>query len=131
MKTKIAVYGTLKQGWGNHRLLDKDPLYKGYVGVDRVAGHGFPIMKLGNKYKLLVEVYEVDDEELRRVDALEGYREGHTPHFYNRVLTYVTNIENGSVEQVFIYEYVSDVADNTNEICYETYPNILSWVGYN
>jgi len=130
MKTKIAVYGTLKKDFGNHRLLDKDPLYKGYVGVDRVAGHGFPIMKLGDKYKLLVEVYEVDDEELRRVDSLEGYSEGHTPHFYNRVLTDVTSLDDGSVDQVFIYEYVSDVADNTNEICEEILPNILSWIGY-
>lgn len=129
---RIAVYGTLKQGWGNHRLLMKEPSYAGYVMMDSISGVGFPSMKLGNKEKLYVEVYDVTEEEFRNVDRLEGYEEGRVPTFYNRVKTDVVNLETSEVESVWIYEIVRDITDVVREVCEETCTaqgSVYTWTG--
>jgi len=114
-KVLVSVYGTLKQGWGNHRLLNKSPKYTGTIGVDSLDGVGFPIVKLGNRYKLYVEVYEVDESELRRLDSLEGYRAGQAPHFYDRKVVDVD--VDGAQVKTYVYEYVSDVDNNIESEC--------------
>ena len=84
-KTKVAVYGSLLSGLGNHRVMQESggkllssttiDSFKMYP----VAGYSFPaIVFSGNKEDTIaVEVYEVED--LRRLDTLEGY-----PYHYDR-----------------------------------------------
>lgn len=75
---KVAVYGSLRQGMGNYNALlpGKEPIetrtLDGYEMYD-VAGGGFPGVVHGEG-TVLVEVYEVNDMELSRLDMLEGYR---------------------------------------------------------
>lgn len=82
MMHHVAVYGSLKKGFGNHRLLR----HSTYLGEEWVEGWtmyhlgGFPAVAETENYDVVkVEVYLVDDETLGRLDGLEGY-----PHFYNR-----------------------------------------------
>lgn len=85
MGIKVAVYGSLRQGMGNHRLLEEGKAW--YHGKDKLDGFimyslgGFPCVRSvfpeGNE--IVVEVYEVDDETFARLDVLEGF-----PSFYDR-----------------------------------------------
>lgn len=89
----VIVYGTLRQGYGNHRLIEQSGL--GYVGTDKVdgfemfpVGHGaFPFVReAGQGNKVVVEVYCAHSPRhlaaaMQRLDRLEGY-----PHMYNRKL---------------------------------------------
>ena len=78
----VAVYGSLKQGRGNHRLLRESQL----KGVTRTSPewtmysmYAFPgIVPEGNT-AIKVEVYEVNVDTFARLDMLEGY-----PSFYDR-----------------------------------------------
>ena len=76
----VMVYGTLKKGFGNHRLLHGSE----YAGPASVAGTmyslgAFPAVTLGGERTVLGEVYDVDESVLRSLDSLEGY-----PGWYNR-----------------------------------------------
>lgn len=104
-KHKVFVYGTLKHGYSNYQhYLDKKQdvpdSIKGYYMWDFGA---FPfITKENNKHATVYgEVYEVDDNELARLDQLEG-----TPHLYVREKI-VTELG----QEVFVYvasdEYTS------------------------
>ena len=72
---KVFVYGTLKQGFGNHRLLSDSK----FLGIDVLQDHtliqtpGFPYMVESKGDKARGEVYEVDERIVRYLDALEGY----------------------------------------------------------
>ena len=83
MSELVAVYGSLRKGLGNHRVLGDSKLVStGIVqGFGMYSMGGFPALTtLANKTDVVVEVYEVDNDTMRRLDRLEGY-----PHFYNRV----------------------------------------------
>lgn len=84
---KLFVYGTLKEGYGNHRLLQ---------GCKKLGNYTLPVGEfclvdlgwypgvvhrhvLGLTTPVTGEVYEVDDETARAVDGLEGY-----PSLYDR-----------------------------------------------
>jgi len=87
----VGVYGTLKEGFGNHYLLENSK-FIGY-GITLIKGLlydvGFPYF-IPEKYikdeilkKLVlpiqVEIYEVDKRTVNRLDRLEGY-----PDHYDR-----------------------------------------------
>jgi gamma-glutamylcyclotransferase (GGCT)/AIG2-like uncharacterized protein YtfP len=87
MTHRVFVYGTLKSGIHNHRLL-AHAKFIGYAITDQayhmVAG-GFPIVLEGGDYAVKGEVYEVDDATLRYLDYLEGYRDEDNPaNMYDR-----------------------------------------------
>lgn len=76
------VYGTLKKGYGNHRIIEGAfPLGPGTVkGMAVYDGPGFPYATLGEPDEQVVgEVYACTPEMARRMDILEGY-----PHHYDR-----------------------------------------------
>lgn len=85
-KTRIFVYGTLKKGYSNNRLL-KNARYVGQARTfDRFplrCNGSFPSMFLGgsDRGQVMGEVYEVNDQQLANVDALEGNGNG----FYERM----------------------------------------------
>lgn len=83
---KIAVYGSLRKGFGNHSYYLEGN--SNYLGTDVLEGWvmynlgAFPAIaedKSGENKTIVVEVYEVSDQVLKALDGLEGY-----PHFYNR-----------------------------------------------
>lgn len=86
MTPYVFVYGTLKTGYGNNRLLTnckkmgdaitKDSSYKLY-------DCGFPYMTEGDG-KVVGEFYEVDQEALDNLDWLEGVKSG---HYERRIIT--------------------------------------------
>jgi gamma-glutamylcyclotransferase (GGCT)/AIG2-like uncharacterized protein YtfP len=82
---RVFVYGTLKHGHGNHRLLQhKGALFSGPARTDEAAfdlccNGSFPYALMAGKYHLGGEVYTVDEDVFKSLDRLEGY-----PRFYNR-----------------------------------------------
>lgn len=101
---KAAVYGSLRQGMGNHRVMQAaggEYLSKSVVsdwGLYPYAGTGFPAIGKLEGAQTVVELYEVDAEGLRRLDSLEGFREGSTNNFYERM---TVTTEDG--DEAFIY----------------------------
>ena len=98
---KVAVYGSLKCGFHNHRVID---MAGGrLVGTGKTKDMytmrslgGFPGVFLNEPTSnISVEVYEVED--IRPLDALEGY-----PHFYDRTLVRIV-YDNGEEEYVWMY----------------------------
>jgi gamma-glutamylcyclotransferase (GGCT)/AIG2-like uncharacterized protein YtfP len=84
----LAVYGTLKRGYGNNVLIRDWE----FVGETRISGFkmysmGFPMIFHGEG-EITIEVFRIPEnrpEALRRVDALEGYVEGRDDNtFYIR-----------------------------------------------
>ena len=78
---KVVVYGSLKRGLYNSRLLDgieclDDSVY--FTGTMASLG-GYPCVTQHGNTKIKGELYEVDDETLARLDRLEGH-----PSFYER-----------------------------------------------
>lgn len=85
---KVAVYGSLLKGLGNHGLLVNSTL----LGEDTTSPNytmydlgSFPgLLNEGNN-SYTIEVYEIDAHTLQRLDWLEGYDEVHPERsFYNR-----------------------------------------------
>ena len=81
----VAVYGTLKGGYGNNFILEDATLVgKGktadkYPLIIRQGGLPFLLYKLDKGYNVDVEVYLVNKKILRRLDILEGH-----PEWYRR-----------------------------------------------
>jgi gamma-glutamylcyclotransferase (GGCT)/AIG2-like uncharacterized protein YtfP len=77
-KQLVAVYGTLKKGYGNHRRIDSPttkfigeiktpPIYTLYDG-------GYPAIEREGNTSIHCELYEVNDSQvLKQVYDLEGY----------------------------------------------------------
>lgn len=111
---KVFVYGTLKKGFGNHRLL-KDaeficedmtkPLYTMY------SLGGFPAIQQGGDTSIIGEVYKIDKDTLAHLDVLEGYKAGRDCNMYERRIT-VTK----QGHKCFIYEmdepYSKELVEN-------------------
>lgn len=76
----VFVYGTLKEGFGNHRILKYSEYWADAVTVDRynffTLGPFPAVVKTNNDrldlYRVDGEIYKVDDVVLKRLDALEG-----------------------------------------------------------
>jgi|TARA_B110000444_G_C18845708_1_gene601841 gamma-glutamylcyclotransferase (GGCT)/AIG2-like uncharacterized protein YtfP len=94
MNNKVFVYGTLKSG-GEIRGLSglTDPNKAQIVGIatttypdyDMLDLGSFPGVVMNGTKKIKGEVWEVDDETMEQLDAIEGY-----PDFYNRIPTETT-----------------------------------------
>ena len=80
---KVAVYGTLRQGFYNHRLLENSKFLGKTKTEPRFTmyGHGIPWIVDGGSTQIVVEVYEIDTETFKSLDFLEGF-----PVYYNREL---------------------------------------------
>lgn len=83
MALKIAVYGSLRAGMGNNRIIEsakKIATEKVSLPFAMFDLGGFPgLVPVEENNDMIVEVYEVDPETYRRVERLEGY-----PSFYDR-----------------------------------------------
>ncbi len=86
MMNKVAVYGSLRKGLGNHRVLGESKL----IGKEWIPNYemfslgSFPGIRNG-KGAIYVEVYEVDSDTLERLDTLEGYHaKNSVNNFYDK-----------------------------------------------
>lgn len=80
----VAVYGSLRHGLGNHRLLQGAVRQEdGKVAKDTFKMYslgGFPGLVKDKGPEITVEIYELDTEQrIQSLDRLEGY-----PNFYDR-----------------------------------------------
>lgn len=104
----VFVYGTLRKGYGNNRLLT-NATFLGKAKTNEKYGMFGGIIpfvnKRSNSYQITGEVYSVTDDELARLDALEGH-----PDWYYRETIDVTLEENGEVIKADIY--FNDYKDN-------------------
>lgn len=122
---KLFVYGTLKRGYGNNRLLEgakflgEATTQKHYSLVDCGFPKAVPSF-MSEKIPFLPvrgEVFEVNGEQLSMCDRLEGH-----PNWYERRNIDVT-YDDGSEDQVMIYEM-----DHTHESRPSNiYNNIYNW----
>lgn len=104
--TKIAVYGTLRKGFGNHRVLGNSKLIdSGWTKEKyKLTASGIPFVNPNEQVsKVRVEVYEVEDSQLPRVDSLEGYDpKNHEGSWYKRTPIPVV-LDNGNEIEASIY----------------------------
>jgi gamma-glutamylcyclotransferase (GGCT)/AIG2-like uncharacterized protein YtfP len=76
---KVFVYGSLLSGMGNSGLLSNSKMLGTTISPENFAmvdlGY-FPGVIIDETHpgKVMGEVYEVDDDTLKRLDSLEGYR---------------------------------------------------------
>lgn len=103
---KVFVYGTLRKGYGNHRLLETANFVSNGTTKEKYTmfASGIPYV---NKHipntNIVGEVYEVNDKELVRLDQLEGYDPSrHEESWYKRELINVIT-ENGNSVEAYIY----------------------------
>lgn len=86
-KQLICCYGTLRRGFGNHRIISNAD-YLGTFNTEPIYNlhdlGGFPGLKNNGTTSVVMEVYAVNEQEAVRVDMLEGYEEGRTPTFYDK-----------------------------------------------
>lgn len=105
---RLLVYGTLKRGFNNHRVLGDSH----FIGVGVVPGgslygyavdpmFGIPFAKMDGGAGVHGEIYEVEQEStLRRLDRLEGH-----PHGYRRTRV---KLEDGSAVDMYVYQGNTD-----------------------
>lgn len=85
----FAVYGTLKRGFGNNRLL-RDATFLGtHTTEPKYTMHsagGFPIVVTGGKTPIKCELFATEDPAvIERVDILEGFNgKGRNDNWYDR-----------------------------------------------
>jgi len=94
----VFVYGTLKQGHHNHRLL-AHTRFVGYATTNKkyqMLDAGFPVLldptDDEDGHIVSGEVYDVDAATAKRLDQLEG-----KGRMYNRIRTYVKMRDGNSV----------------------------------
>jgi gamma-glutamylcyclotransferase (GGCT)/AIG2-like uncharacterized protein YtfP len=89
LKTKVAVYGSLRRDFHNHRIIE----HSKFLGMTRTDPEytmlslgSFPAVIEGGDTSILVEIYEVDPETFASLDILEGYSPEKKSAFYSRKL---------------------------------------------
>ena len=98
----VAVYGTLKAGLSNHRLLSS-ALYRGAGATQEIypmqtQGVPFVFDFAGIGFNITVEVYEVTSVKAKNsLDSLEGH-----PTTYERKLTNI-KMKDGSLKTCWLY----------------------------
>lgn len=80
---RIAVYGSLRKGMGNHRLI-QDAVFVNTHRIQlpfKMISYGaFPALIPSNtKHPVVIETYDLNPTEYANVELLEGY-----PHFYDK-----------------------------------------------
>jgi gamma-glutamylcyclotransferase (GGCT)/AIG2-like uncharacterized protein YtfP len=101
-KEYYAVYGTLRLGFGNYEniLAPLQPIEERRISGFKMYTNGmFPMIIPSERSRITVEIFEVDDPEIkRRLDGLEGYDPDTNTGMYLR-----KQIDIGKFKNVNIY----------------------------
>ena len=107
----IFVYGTLRKGFHNHRLLKNST----FIGKGRtkkkykMTVNGIPFVSEKEGISHIVgEVYEVDEKTLKRLDILESH-----PDWYERKKVKII-LENG--KEIEAWLYFNEISEGNNII---------------
>jgi gamma-glutamylaminecyclotransferase len=122
---KVFVFGTLKKGFPLHEEGLQGATYLGpYRTVEKypmmVAGPWYAPMMMhesGVGWHVKGELYEVDDETLERLDALESI---HKPDNY-RVIVEVEPFEAGDITSAYVYVKARKLVAPTHTAYLEDY----------
>ena len=122
----VAVYGTLRQGHGNHHLLSSANLVDAGSTVDQYAMvcEGIPYVGSESRpdgHNIAVEVYAVDDETLQRMDGLENH-----PEWYQRKKVPI-HLDNGLVVTAWLY--FNDTVEFEGKTFYKDFEHYRTPVG--
>lgn len=77
----VAAYGTLREGYGNNRLIPEGC----HIGLGKtvekytMTSSGIPFVSKKPTTQIVVDVYSIDEDTLKRLDRLEGH-----PDWYKR-----------------------------------------------
>lgn len=115
---RVAVYGTLKKPYWNHRIIsDQKFIAEDMVEFSEIDCVWFPRAKFDTwTWKwLMVEIYEVDDEAFARCDRLEW-----NWHFYNR-----KEVKTKNWLTAWIYEIMWTIRDDSEKFLINN--NIYNW----
>lgn len=85
----ISAYGTLREGYGNNRLIPKGSHIGTGHTVERytLRASGIPFVSKQPLHNVVVDLYKVNKSTLERLDNLEGYDpEDHDGSWYKREL---------------------------------------------
>lgn len=102
----VFVYGTLRRGFHNNYLLKHaEFIGKGQTEEKfRLVANGLPFVRTDKQVSNIKgEVYKINENTLRHLDALEGVRGvKESENWYNRISTTI-ELENGEFLDCFIY----------------------------
>ncbi len=98
-KQLLAVYGTLKENFPNYfyYLNPLVPIFRGAVAIpfEMYSNGGFPLLFSSDGVKkIYVEIFEVTDRILHKIDRLEG-----VPDLYTRTSIWLEEVD----ANVFLY----------------------------
>lgn len=113
MKVKIAVYGTLMEGFRNYNTYLKKRVTKVEYGTTKgklfhLKDINCPALIDGDEdIKIEIMMIEGDLENIiKELNSIEGYiSENNIDNIYNRVLREVYNATLEKTENLYIYEY--------------------------
>lgn len=100
----LFVYGTLRKGFGNHRVMSEAR----WVGPGRTTARfdlrvdDLPFVVPGATSRVRGEVYEIDEAQLERLDAFEGH-----PQWYRREQIGV-ELDDGTTLLAWMYIYLGE-----------------------
>jgi gamma-glutamylcyclotransferase (GGCT)/AIG2-like uncharacterized protein YtfP len=107
---RIAVYGTLKYGLSNYRNYLTESSFAG-SGVTKekypliIKGLPYMIKEKGKGHNVEVDVFNVDDDTLARLDRLEGH-----PKWYKRSEIMIS-MENGRSLKCWLYFNITEKSE--------------------
>ena len=97
----VFVYGTLKRGYGNNRLLTRSTFVsEGVVRNHRLYNSGFPVATPSEGDSITGEVWDIGDSKdtLENLDSLEGCYGTEDDHGMYYRSTVMAHTESGSIE---------------------------------
>ena len=110
-KYLVAVYGSLRKKQSNYEYHLSSSEYKGTFSTEpEYTLHSltcYPGLKLNGNHSVVMEVYEVDEDTLKNLNRLEGYRPGEKASFYDRIEI------NTPWGKAFTYIYVNELSKDS------------------
>mgnify|MGYP005826791853 FL=1 len=114
----LFVYGTLKRGFGNNRIISHTEFVGSAISLDRfdVSGWGFPCAYLNPEGKLLQgEIFKLSEHDFISTDGLEG-----NGFLYQREIREFNC--NGKILRAWIYIII-----NPDNNTYKTNSDVINW----